>query len=192
MEAPCEARNGQERPSTLAAANGCRRKQSSSLTARVPSRPTPAVHRLKRASVRFVRRFASIRSTAHYLGLALLVAGQHEAALSRLQKSDNLLGQVPFSRGDLGYGLAVSGRGSEAEPMLKDMMRRQSEGYYPAFPLALIHLGLDRTEAALEWLEKAVDERHVGFYLPSVGPFYDALRDQPRFRRVLQRINVEL
>lgn len=56
----------------------------------------------------------------------------------------------------------------------------------------MIHLGFGRTDAALDWLEKAVDERHVGFYLPTVGPFYDALRDHPRFRRILQRINVTL
>jgi hypothetical protein len=31
----------------------------------------------------------------------------------------------------------------------------------------------------------------LGFYLPSVDPLYDSLRPHPRFRRVLQRINLE-
>ena len=69
-------------------------------------------------------------------------------------------------------------------------MARRTKGYYPAFPIAEIHLGLGRTDAALEWLERAADERHLGFYLPSVDPVYDALRPHPRFRALMQRIRI--
>jgi tetratricopeptide (TPR) repeat protein len=126
----------------------------------------------------------------HFLGRAQLAAGRLAPGVERLRKSDELLGRVPFSRSDLGYALAVSGRRSEAEEILADMMRRRSEGYYPAFAIAVVLLGLGETEMALDWLERAVDERHVGFCLPTVDPLYDVVRAHPRFRRVLERINI--
>jgi Tfp pilus assembly protein PilF len=126
----------------------------------------------------------------HYLGRAYLAKGQYESAIRQLRKSNELLGQIPFSMGDLGYGLAVAGRRADAEAMLSDLMGRRTQAYYPAFPIAQILLGLDRTEAALEWLERAADERHMGFYLPSVDTTYDRVRSHPRFKAVMKRANL--
>ena len=79
----------------------------------------------------------------------------------------------------------------EAERMLAAMIGRRSEGFYPAFPIAQIHLGLGRHEEALDWIERAATERHVGYYMPSVDPFYDAIRTHPRFRALLRRMNLD-
>ena len=126
----------------------------------------------------------------HYLGRAYLAKKQYENAIEQLRKSNELLGQIPLSMGDLGYGLAVAGKRAEAEAMLSDLMGRRTRGYYPAFPIAQILLGLGRTDAALEWLERAADERHMGFYLPSVDTIYDRVRSHPRFIAVMKRANL--
>src|SRR5262245_51776114 len=44
---------------------------------------------------------------------------------------------------------------------------------YPAFAIAEVQMGLGRVDAALEWLDRASDERHMGVYLPSVDPVYE-------------------
>jgi hypothetical protein len=36
----------------------------------------------------------------------------------------------------------------------------------------------------------SINERNLGFYLPSVDPHFDAIRSHPRFRAVLQRANL--
>jgi Tfp pilus assembly protein PilF len=126
----------------------------------------------------------------HFLGRSYLAAGDSTKALELLRKSDDLLGQVPFSRGDLGYALAVSGQRAEAETMLAEMMEKRARGYYPAFPVAQIHLGLGRTATALDWLSTAADERHLGFYLPTIDPVYDSVRAHPRFKALMRRINI--
>ena len=51
-------------------------------------------------------------------------------------------------------------------------------------------MGLGNTEAALDWLERAVGERHTGFYLPSVDPIYNRVRSLPRFRALIARMNL--
>jgi tetratricopeptide (TPR) repeat protein len=127
----------------------------------------------------------------HFLGRAYLASGKHDLAIAQLRKSHELMGQVPFTMGDLGYALAVTGARDEAERMLADLEQRRGREFYPAYPIAAIHLGLGRTDAALEWLERAVDEQHLSYYLPSVEPMFDPIRSHPRFRALLKRMNLE-
>jgi tetratricopeptide (TPR) repeat protein len=123
----------------------------------------------------------------HFLGRAYLAKGLHDQAIAQLRKSNDLLGQVPFSIGDLGYALALAGKSAEAEALVADLIARRERGYYPAFAIAVIRLGLGEVEAALDWLERAADERHMGFYMPSVDPTYDTVRSHPRFKAIMTR-----
>jgi tetratricopeptide (TPR) repeat protein len=126
----------------------------------------------------------------HFLGRAYIGKGEHEKGIALLRKSNDLLGRVPFSLGDLGYGLAVTGHRAEAETLRADLVDRRERGYYPAFPIAVIEVGLGNHESALTWLERAADERNLGFYLPSVDPSFDTIRSHPRFRAVMKRANL--
>jgi tetratricopeptide (TPR) repeat protein len=126
----------------------------------------------------------------HFLGRAYLAQGEHRKAVAQLRKSDALLGQVPFSRGDLGYALAVAGQRGESERIRADLLRRRESGFYPAFPIAAIEMGLGDPDAALTWLERACDERAMGYYFPSADPIYEPVRRHPRFTAILKRMNL--
>jgi serine/threonine-protein kinase len=130
--------------------------------------------------------------TNHFLGRAYLAKGQTAQAIQQLRRSNELLGEVPFSLADLGYALASSGQRQEAEQMLSGLIRKRDTGYYPAFAIAEIQLGLGDLEAAVLWLERASDERQVGFYFPSADPVYDPLRAHPRFQALVRRMHLEL
>ena len=117
----------------------------------------------------------------HFLGRAYLAKGQTAKAIEQLRRSNELLGGVPFSMGDLGYALAAGGQRAEAERILAEMNHKRQAGYFPAFAIAEVELGLGHTEASLDWLERAAEERHMGFYLPSADPIYEPLRPNPRF-----------
>jgi tetratricopeptide (TPR) repeat protein len=126
----------------------------------------------------------------HFLGRAYLAKRSYTEAVARLRKSNEILGQAPFSVGDLGYALAVSGQRAEAQTMLAALIKKREASYYPASPIAEIHLGLGNQEAALDWLDRAVEERTVGYYMPSVDPIYEPIRSHPRFRSVLERMHL--
>ena len=125
----------------------------------------------------------------HFLGRAYLAKGQTAKAIGQLRRSNELLGGVPFSMGDLGYALAAGGHRSEAERMLAEMNRKRQAGYYPAFAIAEVELGLGHTKAALEWLDHAAEERHMGYYLPTGDPIYQPLHTDPRFLALTQQMH---
>jgi tetratricopeptide (TPR) repeat protein len=126
----------------------------------------------------------------HFLGRAYLANGDGRRAVDQLRKSNELMGQLPFTLGDLGYALAVSGARSEAEQLLADLRGRRERAGYPAFPIAAIEMGLGHTDEALAWLERAIEERHLGYYLPSIDPIYDPVRVDPRFIALLGRMRI--
>ena len=126
----------------------------------------------------------------YFLGLSYLASGDRPRAIELLRKSNEIIGSVPFSLGALGFALASGGHRDEAERLLQELHSRRSRGYYPAFPIAQIELGLGRSDIALDWLERAVAERHTGFYLPSVDPIWNAIRPTPRFRALMARMNL--
>jgi serine/threonine-protein kinase len=128
--------------------------------------------------------------TNHFLGRAYLAKGQFAKAIEQLRRSNELLGQATFSMGDLGYAMARGGQRPEAERMLAGLLQKRREAYYPASAIAEIQLGLGNTEAALDWMERAAEERNLGFYLPSADPIYNPIRSHPRFQALMQRIGI--
>lgn len=131
---------------------------------------------------------------AHYfLGHAYLATGRDSEAITQFELANQAMGEVPFSMAALGFARArVGHRGhrAAAEQMLRDFQRTRDAGYYPAFAFAMVHAGLGNREQALEWLERAADERLVGYYLPSVEPMWNDLRGDARFRRLLSRLQL--
>lgn len=127
----------------------------------------------------------------HFLGRAYLAKGDRERALAQLRKSNELLGEVPFSLGDLGYALAIGGARAEAERLLTEITAKRTHGFYPALPIATIHMGLGQHDTALAWLERAAEDRQVGYYMPSVDPIYDPVRNDPRFHALLRRMRLD-
>ncbi|MGQ0648931.1 MAG: protein kinase domain-containing protein [Gemmatimonadaceae bacterium] len=88
----------------------------------------------------------------------------------------------------LAYGLAVGDEHAEARSILADLRRREeTEFIWPmGMSFAYAHLGEEGT--ALDYLERAYNER-VG-WMPLLGrePALDVLRSSPRFRELLRKV----
>jgi tetratricopeptide (TPR) repeat protein len=70
---------------------------------------------------------------------------------------------------------------------LQGVARHQSvSGYY----VAQVYLALGDTDAALNWLEKAAEERSPLMVFVKVAPQFDKLRAEPRFVALLNRIGL--
>jgi hypothetical protein len=58
------------------------------------------------------------------------------------------------------------------------------------FDIAVIYTGLDDKEHAMEWLEKAADDRSLEMIFLKVDPRFDRLHDDVRFRNLLRRMGL--
>ena len=61
----------------------------------------------------------------------------------------------------------------------------------PPWVLALAHARQGEHDRALEWLEYMLDRHEVWLITIKVNPIFDALRTQPRFQKLLQRLGLE-
>ena len=64
------------------------------------------------------------------------------------------------------------------------------ERYTPALAFAVVHVGLGENDQALNWLEKAYEERFNRLAYLRREPVWDPLRSDPRFNDLLRRINL--
>jgi adenylate cyclase len=128
---------------------------------------------------------------AHILvGRVHVATGRFAQAVEALERAHRLLGPRPDVLTPHAYVLARAGRRREALATL-DELRRFSKPRDPApIRIALMHIGLGKTERAFEWLQKAVDARDWQMAMLNVEPAFDGLRSDPRFSALLQRVGL--
>ncbi len=73
---------------------------------------------------------------------------------------------------------------------LRTMLIESSRGFVPSISMAWIHLGLGDSEQCLDWLEKAVEERHPLIVELNPKPLYDIIRPHPRFQALLSAMRL--
>ncbi|HEY6293605.1 MAG TPA: winged helix-turn-helix domain-containing protein [Terriglobia bacterium] len=128
--------------------------------------------------------------TFFYLALALAATGLNDEAWSVANKGKQLNEGLPLGEGYFGYLAGLLGHTVEARGVITELEVRRQKGYTPALPIAWTCLGLGETAACLEWLETALAEREPFLGSAMVFPAYDAIRDQPRFRRLARELNL--
>ena len=125
-----------------------------------------------------------------YLGLSYLKQGRSAEAITALKKAVEFSGGSSITLGDLGYVYANSGKRTEALAVLKQLedkyARKEAIGQY----IAPVYLGLGEKDKAFEWLEKDFQVRNGK--LPEIRwqLQFESLRDDPRFKDLLKRMNL--
>jgi DNA-binding winged helix-turn-helix (wHTH) protein/Tfp pilus assembly protein PilF len=120
-----------------------------------------------------------------YLGLSLLLNGEREAALATMAGLGPCDSSA-YAQAIVAYASAVAGRPQVAREALWALQHLRRLEYVTPYAFALVHLGLNEHEAALNCLERMVDDGHDVLGL-SVSPLMDALRGTRRFQALLAR-----
>lgn len=85
----------------------------------------------------------------------------------------------------LGRALGLTGNREEGRKVLERMLSMAQEGYVPPDFIAVVYEGLGNRDKALEWFERAYEERSVDLWLLP-DPQLDSIRSDPRFKRILR------
>jgi serine/threonine-protein kinase len=70
------------------------------------------------------------------------------------------------------------------------LKRRKQAGYVPAAAFVNAYLGLGDNEEAFAWLEQGYKEHSNILQWLKVHPYFDPLRDDPRFKDLLLRVGL--
>lgn len=124
------------------------------------------------------------------LGLALQETGQHAAALEQFEAMLHLPGAEVQALVGKAHALAVCGRTKDARECLDRLRALARERYVSAYFFAEIHAGLDETEEAIRWLDRAYEERAVPMISLQVNPKFDPLRDHADFQAIVRRMGL--
>jgi serine/threonine protein kinase/Tfp pilus assembly protein PilF len=129
---------------------------------------------------------------AHFaLGNVYCQKGMLAEAIAEYQKTRMLAGSSPLGLGWLGYTYARSGMTNEAYKMLDELLSFSKQGYVVSYGVALIYNGLTEEDMALDWLEKAFEERDRFVVDVNIEPALDNLRSKSRFKALLLRMRLQ-
>ena len=124
------------------------------------------------------------------LALAYAETGRFEEALAELRASVASGDPPSVMLAIEGHMTARAGASAAAEQRLTELQRRYSVGDASSYDLALLFTGLGRIAEALDWVERAVEARAGLLVFLGVEPMFHPLRGDPRFARLLSRMNL--
>jgi serine/threonine-protein kinase len=124
------------------------------------------------------------------LGTTLALRGDLAEAERVLREALTLEGAAAYSKAALGWLLARSGRRDEAEQLLHDLEVARERGYVSPVAFAILHIGLGNLQNALDWAERAYDERRGWLAYVNVNPIFDPLRAEPRFGALVRKMRL--
>ena len=125
------------------------------------------------------------------LGFALIANHHAQEAIPVLRKGVSLSNNSPALIGLLVNANAQAGRRADALRLLDELKRRKKTEYVPAAAFVLAYLGLGDYDQAFFWLEQAYKEQSYILLLLKVFPFFDPIRNDPRFIDLLHRVGLD-
>lgn len=123
------------------------------------------------------------------LGFALIANNQPGDAIPLLERAVSLSGS-PAATGILIRAYAHAGRRRDAMRLLAELKRRRAAGYIPAGAFVNAYLGLDDKEQVFYWLEQAYKEQSNILQFLKSHPYFDPIRDDPRFADLVRRVGL--
>ena len=123
-------------------------------------------------------------------GMVLERKGLYDEAIESVRKSMELMPGSIVPLWTLGHCLGIAGRESEAREVLAELENHSLEHYASPYYFALIHAGLGDTDRAIDWLEKACEARECWLIWLGTEPKLDALRPDPRFINLMERVGI--
>ena len=124
------------------------------------------------------------------LGFVLDANNESKDAIPPLEKALSLSNRSPAVMAILIRAYAHAGRKADALRLLGEMKERNKQGYVPAGAFVNAYLGLGDKEETFVWLEQAYKEQSNILQFVKVHPYFDPIRNDPRFVDLVHRVGL--
>jgi serine/threonine protein kinase/tetratricopeptide (TPR) repeat protein len=116
---------------------------------------------------------------------------QWQEAVKEFQQAVDLSHRLPLFLGALGRACAISGDAEKAREILQELLAMRQTKYGSSYCIGETFLGLGEVDHALDWLERACNERATWTIFLNVNPIFERLHVEPRFREILKRMGLQ-
>jgi len=124
-------------------------------------------------------------------GISLLEDDRPRAALRSVRRALQLSPEEPLVIATLALAQARAGEHEDAARLLEWLRAREDRHHTPSYEIAKAHLAMGDASQALEWLERALDERSPSMVFLAVDPHLDPLRGDPAFADLVSRMGLD-
>jgi serine/threonine-protein kinase len=124
------------------------------------------------------------------LGWAYFLSGKKEEGIAQLEKAVSFSPGNTLWLGQLGEAYALAGQARKARGILGELEERAHHTYVSPYHFAYVYTGLGDTDAAMDWLERAVAERTGPAYGIKGSFLFGPLHAHPRFRTLLRQMKL--
>lgn len=123
-------------------------------------------------------------------GMAYEQNGQFAEAIQHFQEALKRSPGNPNFLASMGYAYGVAGKRAEALDVLEQLKAVSKQKAVSPFFFALVYTGLGEKESALQWLEKAYEQRSGSIRYLKVEPRLDSIRSDPKFADLMRRVGL--
>ena len=124
------------------------------------------------------------------LGWAYFLAGRRAQGLAELAHAVIAAPDTLMWLAQLGEAHGLAGDEARAREILHELELRTLDAYVSPYNFAYVYTGLGDSDRALDYLERAVDERAGPAYSIKGSFLFATLRDHPRFRALLRTMKL--
>jgi serine/threonine protein kinase/Flp pilus assembly protein TadD len=120
------------------------------------------------------------------LGQASAHIGRFAAAIEAAKKYVELSGGTGWAKLELAYAYAIAGKKAESDRLVNEATTGRTD--FSPYDMATIHSAQHDADGAVQWLEKAIEQRSVDVVWIRVDPRLDGARADPAFQRVVAQM----
>ena len=124
------------------------------------------------------------------LGFALILNHQTDQAILELEKTVAMMNRSPGSLEMLATAYAHAGRHQDALTLINELKQRRQRGYVPAGAFINPYLALGDYDQTFFWCDEAYKEQSGILQWIKVDPFFDPVRNDPRFVDLQHRVGL--
>jgi eukaryotic-like serine/threonine-protein kinase len=137
--------------------------------------------------VEFEPNFARGRST---LGWAYLKSGMPDQGVAELERAAALAPENTMYLAQVGQAYAMVGKAANAREVLRQLQEMSEQRYVSPYHMAYIYTGLGEQDRAMDFLERAYQERAGSVYGIKGSFLFTSLHSHPRFKALLGKMNL--
>jgi TolB-like protein/Tfp pilus assembly protein PilF len=146
-------------------------------------------------SIREMRSFLAVHPDDAFphlsLAFPLIANGQAAQAIPDLENTASLMHRSPGALELLATAHARAGHRAEAVRLIDELKKSRETGYVQATSFINPNLALGNYDEAFVWFERAYQGQEGILQWLKVHPFFDPVRDDPRFRSLLHRVGLD-